>query len=473
MRGRLSATALTLMLSACAMAGPNYHLPEKAMAVSKDAGAPFESADDKAFSQAPLADQWWRLYDDSRLDSLVEQALSANDDLRVADANLRRASGFVQEALAGRRISTMTSGGADLARPSGTGGSLPGVVGYDLALSASYPLDLFGKIRRGIEAANADAEVARAARDQVRVAVAAATARAYADACAANYSLAVNRQVVALQQRTLDATKRLQKGGRGTAFDVSRAQAAVDQSAAALPAFEARRQANLYLLATLMGKPPAQYPADVATCDRLPVIRQPMPVGDGAALIRRRPDIRAAERMLAADTARIGVATADLYPQVSLGGSLGLTGPIKDIGTGSSFGFSFGPFVSWSFPNRPVVKARIAQAGAQVDADLARFDSTVLGALRQAEESLDGYARDRDRTEALARARNSAGLAADQADRLFRFGRSDFLTVLDAQRILAGAEASHAAAQVALIDDQIDIFLALGGGWQDAEAPKP
>jgi outer membrane protein TolC len=160
------------------------------------------------------------------------------------------------------------------------------------------------------------------------------------------------------------------------------------------------------------------------------------------------------------------VATADLYPSISLGGSAGLSGPLKDVGGPTSFGFSLGPLISWSFPNRPVVKARIAEANAQVDADLAGFDSTVLGALRETETALETYARERDEAAALGRARDSAAVSAAQAGKLFRFGRGDFLSLLEAQGSLAQAEAAHAAVETQLVDDQIAVFMALGGGWQ-------
>ncbi len=456
---------LPLALSACTM-GPNYHLPEKSVAAAPGALQPFSATEDGVTVNAPLPEKWWQLYNDPRLDVLVEQALAANTDLRAADANLRRAAAVVKQSEAGKLVQTTTSGGIDLSRASGTGYSLPGILGYDAGVGASLPLDLAGKIRRGIEAARADEEVAKAARDDVRVAVAAAMARAYAGVCAANYSLATNRHVVELQRQTVDVTRRLQRGGRGTAFDVTRAQAAVEQSAATLPAFEAKRQANLFLIATLLGKVPGDYPTDIANCTAIPRLSTPLPVGDGTALIRRRPDIRAAERLLAADTALVGVAMADLYPQVSLGGLLGIGGPFKSFGGGDSFGFSLGPLISWTFPNRPVVKAKIEAANAQVDADLASFDGTVLGALREVETALNAYARNRDEMQALTRARDSAAKATEQAGRLFRFGRSDFLSLLDTQRSLASAEATLASSQVQLINDQIDIFLALGGGWQ-------
>jgi NodT family efflux transporter outer membrane factor (OMF) lipoprotein len=462
---RAGVSFLALALSACATAGPDYRPPEHSAATTPDAQGAFNSAQGTRFSQDELPDHWWRLYDDPQLDTLVGQALSANADLRQAEANLTRAQAVLREAEAGREITTTTEGGLTLARPSSTGISLPGVVAYDLGLSASYPLDLNGRIRRAIEASAADVEAVAAARDYLRMSIAAATANAYAQVCSANYLFAVNQRVVALQGQTLEATRRLAGGGRGTAFDVSRAKAAVDESAAALPAYQAARQNGLYLLAALLGRAPADYPREVENCAALPALRTALPVGDGAALIRRRPDIRQAERAVAGDTARLGVEMADLYPQVSIGGSVGLAGPLKNLGSGNAFGISLGPFLSWSFPNRPVVKARIAQADAQVQADLAGFDATVLEALRQTESALETYRRDAEQAAALERARASAAISESQARRLFRFGRGDFLSLLDAQRSLADAEVRAAAAQARLVEDQINVFLTLGGGW--------
>lgn len=460
------APILPFALAACATAGPDYRPPEHSAATAQAATGAFLSAQGPRIdAAAPLPDRWWRLYDDPRLDALVTAALAANTDLRVAQANLARAEAVLREAAAARSISTTVDGGLSLARPSGTGQSLPGTLGYDFGLTAAYPLDLNGRIKRAIEASRADVDATAAARDFVRVGVAAATARAYAEVCSANYLLGVNRRVVALQRDTATATQRLFRGGRGTAFDVSRAQGAVETSEATLPAFESQRQSALYLLATLLGKPPADYPRDVGDCAALPALRTPLPTGDGAALIRRRPDIRQAERTIAGDTARIGVATADLFPQVSIDGSLGLAGPLSGLGGGGSFGFSLGPLLSWSFPNRPVARARIAQADAKVQADLAAFDGTVIEALRQAETALETYRRDGQQADALARASASAALSERQASKLFRFGRGDFLSLLDAQRSYASAQAASASAKAKLLQDQIAIFLSLGGGW--------
>lgn len=464
---KAGAALLALAAGAC-VAGPDYRVPDRALVRSPVANAPFDSGAAPAFVQAEPPGRWWQLYRDPVLDGLVTEALAANYDLRAADANFRRATAVIQEAEAARTISTDAAGGGSLARPSGTGGSLPGTVGYSLGISVGYPLDLAGQIRRAIEAARADAEAVLAARDNVRVSVAAATARAYAATCSANHILAANNRIVALLRETFDVTRRLQRGGRGTAFDVTRARAAVEQIEAATPAIVASRQAALYQLAALLGRPPAAYPRAVESCATPPAVGRPLPIGDGAGLLRRRPDIRAAERSLAAATARIGVATADLYPQVSLGGSIGLSGPQIRAASGTDLGISLGPLVSWTFPNRRATRARIAQAGASADSAAAQFDATVNEALRQIEVALSAYAREIDRNRLLAQARGTAAVAADQAERLYRFGRADLLSLLTAQANLANAEATLASSDATLIDRQIDVFLALGGGWQGA-----
>jgi NodT family efflux transporter outer membrane factor (OMF) lipoprotein len=459
-----------LALAGCKAVGPDYHLPADSVANRPAALGVFAAGRDPAFSATqPLPDHWWHLYRDPKLDALVEQALTANDDLRAAEANLRKADALLREVQSQRQPQTGIEAGATLEHDYSllsAGAPEPGIVTYEGLLGVTLPLDLFGRIRRGIEASAADREAVAAARDLVRMRVAAAVTGAYADVCIANHQAAITQRVIAVQQETLSATQRLQRGGRGTAFDVSRARTAAEASAARLPAFAAQRQGALYLLATLLGRPPADYPREIAACAAPPDIARPLPIGDGAALIRRRPDIRAAERMIAADTARIGVATAELYPEISLAGGIGSVGPLSIAGQDESLAFGLGPLLKWSFPNRSAVRARIAAAGAQADADAARFDATVLGALRESETALDTYARQRETVAALTRARDSADVSAGQARKLFRFGRGDFLSLLEAQRSLADSEASLSAAQGAMARDQVAVFQALGGGWE-------
>lgn len=459
------ATALSVGLAGC-KAGPDYRPPAAGVTVSPGATGAFVSATGRGFAQADLPDHWWTLYNDPRLDALIEQVLAANTDLRAAGANIDNAEAVLRQTDAGRKLETSVNAAGTLLHAEHDEQPFPGKVYHGLSLGATYALDLAGKIRRGLEADLADREAAVAARDAVRASVVAATVRAYAQVCAANYQLGINRRVVAIQRETVSATRRLAHGGRGTAFDVSRAQAQADASAAALPAFVARRQAALYLLATLMGKAPADYPREIEGCAALPALAKPLPVGDGSALIRRRPDIRAAERALAGDTARIGVAMADLYPQVELFGGIGRLNVVGGTIGQTARAFSLGPMISWSFPKRHAIEGRIDAAEARVRGDLARYDGTVLQALREAETAMESYARDREQAAALEKARDSAALAAGQAGRLFRFGRGDFLSLLSAQASQASAEVAAAQARSRLVGDQVAVFEALGGGWQ-------
>ena len=256
------------------------------------------------------------------------------------------------------------------------------------------------------------------------------------------------------------------RGGRGTRFDSDRARAAVFASEAAIPDILADRRAALFALAAMMGRVPADYPRELEGCTTIPSLRRPLPIGEGAMLLKRRPDIRRAERLLAAATAGIGVAEADLYPRISLGGSAGTATSVGHALAPSSFGFSLGPLVSWSFPNRKAVRARIDEAGADGDAALAGFDGSVLLALQQTENALSAYARSRDRLDALERAAGAAGKASGDAEKLQRFGRTPFLDVLNAQASYADAQTSLSSARASLVDRQIDLFLALGGGWE-------
>ncbi|MCC7634321.1 efflux transporter outer membrane subunit [Stenotrophomonas rhizophila] len=460
------AMAMMLALAGC-VSGPDYQLPASAVAAAPQARRAFVSGQEAAFTLAAPPDRWWQLYNDPRLDAYVAEALRANTDLRTADANLRRASAMVRQYRAQGTIGTDADASATLSHAGNYTPPASSPQAYALGINLSYPLDLAGGIRRGIEAASADAQAVAAARDHLRVTVAAAVTRAYVGTCSANLTLAAVQRVLDTQRATLDATHRLAAGGRGTAFDVSRARAAVNRSAAAIPHLVAERQAALFELAALMGRLPADYPPDVAGCQQPPALRQTIPVGDGWQLIQRRPDIRAAERRLAAATATIGVATAALYPQVSIGASAGVANPLRQGLSANAFGASIGPLLSWRWPNRRVAKARIDAAGADADAALASFDGAVLQALRQAETALSAYSREVDREGSLARARDDAARASGQAGQLYRFGRIGFIDVLSAEAALADAESTLAASRAQLIDRQVDLFLALGGGWSE------
>jgi NodT family efflux transporter outer membrane factor (OMF) lipoprotein len=471
-RFRLALLGLACM-TACTV-GPNYRLPEHSAAVDPSAQKPFLNASDKGVSGEPLPDHWWRLYDDSRLDGFVQEGLGANRDLGAADQNLTRAVYAVYEAQSTKLPQTALSGEIGISTPPlprTSGLPLGGV--YSLGGSVSYPLDLAGGIRREIEVAKANEQASLAVRDEVRTTVAAAITRNYVAACSANQTLASAQKVLDIETQTLHATERLKWGGRATAFDVTRAHAAVDTSAAAIPPIIAQRNAAVFALTALLGRLPAAYPREVEGCSTPPALLAVIPVGDGAALIRRRPDIREAERKLASATASIGVETAAFYPEVSLGGSIGISGPTYAFSKKSQISISVGPLVTWTFPNIVTTRARVAEAGAAARAAEENFDSVVIDALRDTETNLDAYVQEIKHNSSVSAARDSAAEANDQAWRLFRFGRTDFLSVLNAQENLASAESALATSNATLIDKQIGVFVSLGGGWQENEAAIP
>jgi NodT family efflux transporter outer membrane factor (OMF) lipoprotein len=467
--------AAAAALAACTTVGPSYRLPAAAAINAPAAQGAFLGATTPAVSQAPVPDDWWRLYDVPVLDGLVQTALAANTDVRVAAANLARARAAVGEAKAAQGLNGDASAEVARGRQSGEKhlipAQLPVETAGDVGFDVSYDLDLFGRLRRASEAARADAEASQAALDLVRVNVAAQVVGAYLDACSAGDELAVANRTIALQEMSLSVTQRLVEAGRANPTDATRSRALLAQARASAPTLDARRQAALFRLAALTGHPPAEFPKAVAACDELPPLSQPIPVGDGAALLARRPDVREAERNLAGSTARIGVAVAALYPDVRLGFSAGSTGLLSDLGQGAANYWSLGSLISWTFPTGGA-QSRIRESGAGADAALARFDGVVLNALRETETGLSTYARDLDRNAQLRTARDEARTAREETQALYHAGRRPFLDALDGERTLAQSEAALADSNGQLAADQVRLFLSLGGGWRQAPAPK-
>ncbi|MES2000646.1 MAG: efflux transporter outer membrane subunit [Pseudomonadota bacterium] len=466
---RLAGPLSLLLMTGCTTLGPDYHVPDAAVAKRASAAAPFMGADARITANNEVPGKWWQLYDDPMLNKLVEQALAANTDLRVAAANIGRADAALRGAEHARAISTQISGGAEYGRFSGEQylvmHTLPDGGTYDIGFNAAYQLDLFGQVKRSIEAARADSEVSQATYDAVRITVAAETARAYAAVCATGHGLVVAQHALALQQQGVELTRRLFHGGRAIALDVTQSQAQLDQLQATIPALQAQQRVALYRLAVLTGKPPAAFPRQLANCTREPELKAPIPVGDGAALIKRRPDVRAAERALASATAHIGVAMADLYPKIQLGASFGSTGLTDNLFRSDTMRFGLGPLISWEFPDRERAQVRIALAKSGQQAAFARFDGAVLTALRETESALTIYSHDLLRREALRASHEQTAQALRDALTLYRLGRQAYLPVLGAERAAVASEQVLAEADSKIAADQIALFLALGGGW--------
>lgn len=458
-----------LVLPACA-AGPDYVRP----APPPTASGPFLSTASPAVTTAgPVRGDWWRLYDDPVLDRLVADALAANTDVRVAVARLAKAKAVLREIHADAAPQLDADGSAQYGRlpaDQRAPGAKREAWSVDAGLGVSYELDLFGRVSRGVEAARGDIGAAEADLEAAQVLVAAETTRAYADAAGAAERIAVAKRIVALLDDQLGLMKQREQAGLTTPLDTARITALREQRQAEIPSLLAERESALFRLATLTGRTPAELPEPAGERSEALRLAQPIPVGDGAALLARRPDIRAAERRLAAATARIGVATADLYPHIALGGSFGSQGG----GFGSLFGagpltWLLGPLIHWSLNPAPA-RARIAEAQADSQAALATFDGTVLRALEETETALSAYGRALERRTSLQAARDAAETAARITRAQQREGQVDSLALLDAERTFAEADAALADQDAAIARDQVDLFRALGGGWQGAAA---
>jgi len=458
---QLATLASALALAACAT-GPDYAPPQTASA----AAGPFIAAKGPAIQPlAPVQGNWWRLYNDPVLDGLIADALAHNTDVRAAVARLAKARAALKEVKVDRLPQGGVSAGATRGRDPGQPDAS---TGFDAGLSVSYEVDLFGRVSRGVEAARGEVGAAEADADAVRVAIVAETARAYADAANAAERLAVAGHIVALLDDSLQLTNRRVEIGLTSRLDTARIATLRNQRQAEIPAIAAERDNALFRLATLTGRAPAELPQQAGARNTSLSLDRPIPVGDGAELLARRPDVRAAERRLAASTARIGVATAELYPTISLGGSLGSSAASLGNLFSNPIGFLLGPLISWSFSDHARARARVVGAEAGAQEALADFDGTVLRSLQETETALSAYANSLQRLEALKAARDEAEVAAKIVRAQQREGQVDSLALLDAERTFAESQADVAEMNGQVSAAQIDLFRALGGGWGQA-----
>ena len=458
---QLTTLASAIALTACTV-GPDYAPPATASA----AAGPFIAANSPAVQPlAPVEGDWWRLYRDPVLDGLIRDALAANTDVRSAVARLARARAALREVKVDRLPQAGVDAAATRGRESGNGDAQ---TSFDARLEVAYELDLFGRVRRDVEAARGDVGAAAADAESVRVAIVAETVRAYADAANSAQRLAVASRIVELLDRSLQLTGRRVEVGLTTRLDTARIASLLNQRKAEIPAIAAERDSALFRLAMLTGRAPAELPQTAGARITSLDLDQPIPVGDGAQLLARRPDVRAAERRLAASTARIGVATAELYPRISLGASVGsAAGSLGNL-LSNPVGFLLGPLISWSFTDHSRARVRVAGAEAGAQEALAEFDGTVLRSLQETETALSAYANALRRREALAAARGEAEVAARIVRAQQREGQVDSLALLDAERTFAESEAALADMEGSVAIAQIDLFRALGGGWASA-----
>ncbi|AJE15305.1 efflux transporter outer membrane subunit [Stutzerimonas balearica] len=453
---------LALTIAGCAV-GPDYRAPQPEPARIERAAA-------AGFDRARFEGAWWQQFEDPTLDRLVAHALAENRELRIAFARLGSARAIRDDA-ANDRFPTVTAGaGAEIgkAQQPGFGDRRVDIERYDLGLDMAWELDLFGRIQRRLEASEAQAEAAEADLQQLQVSLIAELVDAYGQLRGAQLRERIARANLDNQRRSRELTVQLRDGGLGSDLDVLRADARLAATEATLPQLQAQqaRARNRIRIATLLGQRADGLSVDLSPRE-LPAIAKALPIGDPGELLRRRPDIRAAERQLAAATANVGVATADLFPRVSLSGFLGfIAGRGSQLGSSAAEAWSVAPGISWAAFDLGSVRARLRGAEAEAEGALAAYEQQVLLALEESQNAFSDYGHAQQRLLAQLRQSEASRAAAEQARIRYREGSEDFLVLLDAERERLAAEDAQAQAEVEVYRGIVALYKALGGGWQ-------
>lgn len=464
MRSWILAAAIT-SLCGCAV-GPNYHRPETPV------DSQFANAGEPGLVAGDPVENYWLGFSDAMLTSLVEDALRHNKDLAVAEANLRAAR--AARRLAGfDQFPTVTFAGG-YTRNLDSQEQLPGIDMREREFDAAqagfdglWELDLFGRVRRNVEAARADVGVSAATLQDARVSVIAEVARDYFILRGLQDQLALTLRNADNQFNTLKLTRTRLEAGRGNQLDTARAEAQWQTTLASIPSLQASIATTSYRLSVLTGRQPMALSAGLTAQAPQPALPPLSTIGTPEQLLRRRPDVRAAERSLAGATARVGVAVGDLFPKVTLTGDVGYFAPtFGEFGTSEARFFSFGPSISWAAFDLGRVRARIGSAKALTDAALAAYEGAVLGALEDTEGALISYGRLQTRRDALQVAAAASDNAADLAQKRFEGGLIDFLEVLDAERTALTAELLLSQSRTDAATSLIAVYKALGAGWR-------
>jgi NodT family efflux transporter outer membrane factor (OMF) lipoprotein len=480
-----AAGVLALLTAVGCKVGPNYHAPhiETPDSFTNGTTPPATGPTTSPAATQSVIDtreapwiEWWTKFNDPQLNSLVARALAANHELAIARAR-------VQEARAAERIAksnlypTVDLSAAALKTRGSAAGfgfpfGLPGVESnlFHVGFDATYEVDLFGGIRRSVEAAGAVADATVNERRAVQVSLLGEVARNYIGLRALQRRLDVARANLADQRQTVDVVQRRFKNGLTPNFDVVRANAQVAATESSIPPLEAGIRQTMYGLAVLLGEQPAALEKELTAAAPIPPVPPKVPVGMPSELLRRRPDVMAAERLLAAATAQQGVATAEFFPHLTLGGAAGVesrqASELFSQHDPSSGFYAAGPAARWTifdggrrFATLDVSKARVAGA-------LAAYEGAVLAALRDVESSLTAYSHDQTRRESLSTLTAQNQEAVRIARQEYDNGLIDLLDVLEVQRNLYAAQDALAQSDQAVSSDLVAIYKALGGGWE-------
>lgn len=460
---------LGLALAASCAVGPDFQPPSRALPAQWQGAAAIDGD-----AAGRPASAWWRELGDPQLEAVVALALQQNLDVRAAYARLRAAAAL-RGAAAGDRWPQLDARGSYEHREESEntpfGAFIPRTNIHAAGFDATWELDLWGRVRRSVEAAGHELEVSASDLQAMGVSVAAAAARAYVDLRAAERRFAIASDNLELQQQTLTLVQARLAAGLVVARDVAQAAASVETLRARLPQLAAARTVAGQRLAVLLGRAPGELPAELVAARPLPVPPPRIAVGTPADVLRTRPDVRAAEQRFAAAVARVGMATADQYPRFLLSGTLGLAANRADdfFADGSDVS-GFGPSVRWSLFDGGRLRQRVAARTAEAEAAQLAWERAVLTAIEEAEGAMTRFAAEQQRRTALAAAAEQARAAVRLSRAQYAEGLSDFQAVIDSQRLVASVEDDLAASDAAVVQHLVDLFTALGG---EPLGPRP
>lgn len=462
-RGTAVASAL-LLLAGCTV-GPDYRAPAPNLPDRFATGAGVGSVPPAAVPDAA----WWQGFNDPVLTTLINRAAASNRDLRIAVANLRASRSLLTYGQLSR-LPIITAEASVTREKQSTLAGNPFALDddfYDAGFDATWEIDLLGRSRRSIEALVADYESEQALyRDTLR-SVIAEVARTYVQLRGTQYRLAVARNNTRNQEETFGLTRALLEGGRGTDLDIARAEAQLETTRASTGSLEAAEIEAINRLAVLAGGRPDEFRWLLESAAGLPRPPELLAITDPAGMLRRRPDVRSAERQLAAATARTGAAIADYFPRIELTGSAGWRGTsLSDIGDSAAERYSFGPRITWAALDLGRVRTQVKINNAHTEAALATWEKSVLTALEEADSALNRYSRSLESAGRLRVAAEASSKAAELARLRYRNGADSFLTVLDAERRLLEAEDLQASAETDASLAAVAVYKAMGGGWE-------
>lgn len=470
--------------AACSSVGPNYQR------VDPPVPATYGSLETGVSTGEPLnADllgSWWKILKDPALDSLIERAVRGNLDLRLAEARVRQARAFGLVSEARNYPEGELSGGYQRQRrtESGLTGQTGGVSGglaspsaglgkretdlFQTGFDASWEIDVFGGIRREIEASHADLSASQEALRGALITLQGEVARVYVELRGQQLRLKIARKEVQIRKENLELIEARLRAGLVSQLDLARGKGELASAYARIPLLENSLRGSFHRLAVLLGQEPLSLVSELETEKQLPEVPENIPAGLPSELLRRRPDIRQAERELAASTARIGISTAELFPKFSLTGSFGYQGTkLEDLPRESSNFWRIGPSFRWSILNFKRITANIEADKAAREGSLIRYERSVLNSLEEVENALVTLSREKSRTEALVEAVAANTLAFELATERYRAGIQSYLEVLDAETALYSGQDQLAQSRQNRALALISLYKALGGGWRE------